>query len=297
MEYQEENEQELDIFVLIGDFLKIGRRYIVLLVLLVTVCSAGLTGYRRLRYYPMYEAYASFTVRVANPLYASVSGYNSKTAEVMAATFPSIITSGVMKKHVREDLGVTFLPSISVSALGSSSIITIRVVDGNPEYAYRVLNSVMTHYPDVSKFVLSPTEMELLDESCLPTHPYNPFNTVGYLVKGGIVGAALWCVIIACMALLKNTIHNEDELTRTLNLDCMGHVPEVKISSRQSCPYDSDVHMSKVYRYKQNKGLCSSDFFLYQISEARHNSDSKYLKMTSYHAKILYISLSSDRAR
>ena len=54
MEYQEENEQELDIFVLIGDFLKIGRRYIVLLVLLVTVCSAGLTGYRRLRYYPMY---------------------------------------------------------------------------------------------------------------------------------------------------------------------------------------------------------------------------------------------------
>jgi hypothetical protein len=114
MEYQEENEQELDIFVLIGDFLKIGRRYVVLLVLLVTVCSAGLTGYRRLHYYPMYEAYASLTVRVANPLYASVSGYNSKTAEVMAATFPSIITSGVMKKHVREDLGVTYLPDISV---------------------------------------------------------------------------------------------------------------------------------------------------------------------------------------
>ena len=104
MEYEEQNEQELDIFFLLEDFLKIGKRFWILLILLVGLCSAGLTFYQRSSYSPTYEAYASFTVRVANPLYASVSSYNATTAELMAATFPAIVSSNVLQKQVMEDL-------------------------------------------------------------------------------------------------------------------------------------------------------------------------------------------------
>ena len=77
MENEEQNERELDLFVLLEDFFKIGKRYWALLLVLVVVCSAGLTMYRRMKYQPKYEAYASFTVRVANPLQASAPGFNS----------------------------------------------------------------------------------------------------------------------------------------------------------------------------------------------------------------------------
>ena len=53
---------------------------------------------------------ASFTVRVANPLYASVSSYNEKTAQVMADTFPSILTSGLLQRRVMEQAEWVLLP-------------------------------------------------------------------------------------------------------------------------------------------------------------------------------------------
>ena len=127
MDYEEQNEQELDIFILLGDFLKISKRFWILLILLVMLCSTGLTFFQRGTYHPTYEAYASFTVHVANPLYSSVEGYNSKTAEVMAATFPSIVSSSILQKRVMDDLHVSSLPEISVSAMSGAGIITIHV--------------------------------------------------------------------------------------------------------------------------------------------------------------------------
>ena len=135
MANEEQNERELDLFVLLEDFLKIGRRFVVLLILLAVVCSAGLTVYSKMRYRPTYEAYSTFTVRVVNPLHANSSGYNAKVAEVMAATFPAIITSEVLRNRVMEELQVGYLPWISVSAEGDAGMITISVRDGNPQFA------------------------------------------------------------------------------------------------------------------------------------------------------------------
>ena len=77
---------------------------------LILVCGMGLTVMRYWSYRPTYEAHASFTVRVANPLYASVSSYNEKTAEVMADTFPSILTSNLLQKRVMEQAEWKILP-------------------------------------------------------------------------------------------------------------------------------------------------------------------------------------------
>ena len=274
MDEKEQNERELDLFVLLEDFLKIGKRFWALLVIMVTVCAVGATAYCRMNYFTMYEAYASFTVRVANPLYASSSGYNSKTAEVMAATFPSVINSNVLRKQVMEDMQINYLPSISVSATGGASIITIHVRDGSPEFAYAVLNSVIEHYPDILKFVLGPTEMELLDESGVPTQPIATFNPVRYLTKGGLIGAFLWCMIIACMALLKNTIHNEEELKRIVNLPCIGQIPNIKISNRHSCPLIS--------REKSNAGFVESVRLLrVRVEKAMEETGKKVLLVSS----------------
>ena len=274
MENEEQNERELDLFVLLEDFFKIGKRYWALLLVLVVVCSAGLTMYRRMKYQPKYEAYASFTVRVANPLQASAPGFNSKTAEVMAATFPSIITSGVLQEQVMEDLDVGYLPAISVSATGEAGIITISVRDGNPQFAYNVLNSVIDHYPNIARFVLGPTVLELLDESGLPTQPMNAFNAKYNMVRGGIIGALLWCVVIACITLLKNTVHNEEELENVLNLSCLGQVPNVKITKRQPCPL--------IFARDCNSGFAESIRLLrIRVDKVMEQSNKKVLLVSS----------------
>ena len=242
MEFEEKEEQKLDLFVFVDDFLKEAKRRLVLALVLILVCGIGMAGYRYMTYSPVYKATASFTVKVTNPLYSSVSSYNTKTAEQMAATFPHILTSGVLQERVKEHLGISYVPSVSVSANSSSSIITMEVTDSDPQRAYDVLNAVITYYPEIAEFVVGSTMLVLLDESGVPADPVNSLNVKGPAVRGAMFGAALWVALNAVVALSKNTIHNEEELKRMLSTPCIGQVPSVKTSRKNICPL---VHKSK----------------------------------------------------
>ena len=89
MEIEKREKQELDILAMFGDFLRQIRRTWLLGLVLIIIFGGGMAFLKHRTYSPTYEAYASFTVKVANPLYASVNTYNEKTAQVMADTFPS----------------------------------------------------------------------------------------------------------------------------------------------------------------------------------------------------------------
>ena len=237
MEFDEhEEERNLDLLNLVSDVLKIARRRIFLCILLVAVFAAGFGGRSYLSYSPIYTASASFTVRVGNPLYASTNNYNVKTAEQLAATFPSILTSGVLQNRIREHLQIASIPGISVSASENTSIITMAVRDSDPQRAYDVLNATITYYPEIAEYVVGSTTLVLLDESGVPTAPNNPFSILPALKKGAFIGAALWAAIVTVLALLKTTIHSEDELKKVLNTPCLGQVPTIKIPGRTPCP-------------------------------------------------------------
>lgn len=171
MEFQENEKQELDIWVLLSDALRLIKRTWLLGLVLILVCSLGMTLMARRSYQDSYEAYASFTVRVSNPLYATVSSYNEKTAQMMADTFPSILTSNLLQNRVMEKLGISGVPSLRVSATAQSSILTLTVRDSDPQRAYDVLKTVIECYPEVSEFVVGSTSMVLLDESGVPATP------------------------------------------------------------------------------------------------------------------------------
>ena len=237
MEFDErEEERDLDLFVLLGDFLTIAKRRLFLGILLVLVFAAGFAGRSYMTYQPSYTASATFTVRVATPLYGSTSSYNTKTAEQMAATFPSILTSGVLQERIRDHLGVSYIPAVSVTASESTSIIVMSVRDSDPQRAHDVLNAVITYYPEIAEYVVGPTTLILLDETGVPAEPDNPRSITGPAKKGAMMGAMIWAALVAVSALLKSTIHSEDELKQVLNAPCLGQIPTVKLPGRSSCP-------------------------------------------------------------
>ena len=235
MEFENYEEQKLDLYILLDDFLKEAKRMWFLALVMIVLGAAGLTGYRYLHFRPSYEATASFTVQVSNPLYANVGGYNSKTAEQLAKTYPYIISNSILQNRIKEELGISAMPSISVSTIAGSSIITVAVTDSDPQRAYDVLNAVIQYYPELAQFVVGSTEMSLLDESGLPTQPVNSFNIKINLIKGGAMGGLLWSALALFLVLTKNTVHNEDELKRVLNLPCLGQLPNVKVR-KETCP-------------------------------------------------------------
>ena len=198
MEYEDRGHDKIDLQPLLRGVLNMMRRLWLLGLILVVVCSLTLGMMQKRQYSPVYQAYASFTVRVKNPLYSGVSVYNEKTAAVMAKTFPSILTSGILQKRVMEELNTTETPVIAVSATSSASILTLRVTNRDPQQAYRILQAVIACYPDIAELVVGPTELVMLDESGIPSAPVQSFSYRPHLIKGAAIGAALWMVLVYC---------------------------------------------------------------------------------------------------
>ena len=242
MEFEERDEQKIDLFVLLEDFLREARRLLIVGLALVVLCGALLGIRAGSSYSPVYQASASFTVKVADPVYANIHTYNTKTAEQMAKTFPYILTSGVLKNRVKETLGISYIPPVSVSVMPNASVITLSVRDSDPQRAYDVLNAVITHYPEIAEFVVGATVLALLDETGVPTTPANSRDIKGSVIKGAVLGGGLWFALVLLMAMSKTTIHHEDMLRTRLSFECFGQVPQVKLTAKEPCPL---MHQSR----------------------------------------------------
>lgn len=227
-EHTEKNMMGIDLRVLAMDLLRGAKRLLWLGILLVIMGAAFFIWRTYSTYKPVYRASASFTVFVTNPLYAESRTYNSSMAEQMEKTFPYILTSSALSDLVKQELGLTALPAISANVINNTNIFTLSVTSGDPQLAYDVLNAVIECYPGVAEFVVGSTEMNLLDESGLPTVPINSKDYVAAGKKGVAVGVVLWVALVLLFAVTRATIHNEQELERIINLRCIGLLPAAK---------------------------------------------------------------------
>lgn len=227
-EQTEKSIEKIDLTILISDFRRAARRMLMPGILLAAVLAAFFCWREYRSYSPQYQASASFTVYVTNPLQAEVRTYNTATAEQMQKTFPYILTSGALSDMVKQELGISVMPQVTASVLENTNIFTLTVTSSDPQLAYDVLNAVITYYPSVAEFVVGPTEMNLLDESGLPTEPVNHRNFPSAVKKGVTVAVVIWLAAVLLLAFGRSTIHNQEELKRLVNLHCIGMLPVVK---------------------------------------------------------------------
>ncbi len=229
--------EPINLFALFENIRRGIKRYYKIGIALILVCALGMAVYETVTYTPVYVAEASFTVRVANPLYASANVYNASTAEQMEKTFPQILRSNAMREAVKRHLGVSHLPQVNASALSGTNVLSLSVRDGNPEYAYKVLCAVMECYPEVAEFVIGPTTMVLLDDSGVPEVPVNASNPIRRGIKGALLGAGLFLLMVLALSFGRATIRSEEELKKILNFPCLGTIPATKVvSANRTCP-------------------------------------------------------------
>ena len=237
MEEKELNLPKIDVIFFIRIWVRYAKRFwaMALVLMLLGAGALGYNGYRN--YTPVYEASMSFTVRVANPLYASINAYNNATAKQLHSTFPYILRSAILRQRVSEHLGVDNIPTVSTTVLDNSNIFTMRVRHTNPEWAYQVLQAVVECYPQVADYVVGATYLVMLDDSGVPTKPLYDLDLRDSLMLGAGAGLALWMLFMLLLTLSRRTIHNEDELKRTMNYACLGIVPATKVMARgKGCP-------------------------------------------------------------
>lgn len=233
MEEKELNLPKIDLIFTIRIWLRYAKKFWAM-ALVMMVLGAGVLGWNGYRVYtPVYEASVSFTVQGANPLYSGIHSYNSATAKQLHSTFPFILRSAILRQRVTEHLGVSSIPYVTTTVLENSNIFTMRVRHTDPEWAYQVLQAVVECYPQVADYVVGSTNLVMLDDSGVPTRPVYELELKDSLIMGAGAGLLLWMVFMLLLTLSRRTIHNEDELKRTLNYQCLGIIPATKVVDRK----------------------------------------------------------------
>ena len=224
---------QIDYEVVLDDMLKCFiRNWWRILALISLVCALTYAG-ARMVYHPIYTSSSTFIVKSRNSAGHDRNQYNSAVTAQLGKVFPYLLTSDLMTKLVAEDLGTDGVPGkISAEALEETSLITIRAEASKAKLSYDILQSVVRNYPEVSAYVTGDLDMELMDETGVPSEPSNPPRFRQYAALGGLAAIGVVLIILFLYAVTRMTVRSEKDLKVLFNVPALGSVPQVRFKKR-----------------------------------------------------------------
>ncbi len=221
--------EKLDITAFVDAFLHSLRKlWIAVLVLMVAL---GAFSFFRTRdtYVPAYKAEATVAI------YDATSSANPRSAAQLGTVFPYILTSGVLKDVIMEDLGVKALPAnIKVTNVEGTNLVTISVSSSDPDLSYKTLLSIIRNYPKVAEYVVGYTTIEIVDNSGVPSDSGKTVAVRGNAVRGAAMGLVLGLGIVFLHMLMYRTIRTSKDVKSFSNVDHLGTLPVYKKKKRKS---------------------------------------------------------------
>lgn len=225
--------EKIDLIAFLAEYFQAFRKFFLGVLILVILMGGGSFLTAKLRYQPMYEAYTSFVVGSNRAV--GYSYYDNVTAQQLGKTFPYIVTSGVLKDVVARDLQVGAVTSqIEASVMENTNLFTIRVKDSSPDTAYRVLQSVITNYPEVAEYIIGATTLTVVDDSGVPVSPINSQDAVHAGMIGAAAGLAVALLLIFIYVRTRKTIRQAEDVKKLTNAAFLGNLPEAKIKKRSN---------------------------------------------------------------
>ncbi len=203
------------------------------IVVFVLTLALGAFSYFRTRstYVPAYKAEATVAI------YSSSEGStaNPRSASQLGTVFPYILTSGVLKDVIMEDLGVTSLPSnIKVTNVAETNLVTISVTSQDPNKSYQTLLSIIRNYPKVAQYVVGETVMEIVDDSGIPRDSGQAVAVRGNALRGALIGLVLGLGAVFVHMLMYRTVRTSKDVKAFSNVDHLGTLPIYKKKKRRS---------------------------------------------------------------
>lgn len=285
-----QKDDVLDLHVLLKDALNIVKKIWWISLAVFVLLSSLYCGYQKYSYVPTYESKASFTVNTTTS-YAEVAAsygfyYDSANAEQMAKVLPYILKSSVFNEVLKEELGTNRVNgTISLSAIKDSNLFSISVVSTNPEDAKAVLDAAVKRLPDVSRYVIGETKLNIIQPSAVPSLPNNPINYFLSVLICFAVTFVLSAVTVVIIALFRKTIQSEQDFRKQLNMVCLGTVPYKKSSKKKKkskknrkneAPFIIDTSSDSGKRIAE----CMKGIAL-KVTRAMNKTDGKVLMVTA----------------
>ena len=235
---EETSEPKIDLYRVVTRILReLKRTWIIVLAL-----AAALSVYSYIKakraFVPRYESKALFKVSFGyNPdnILSSTSVYDNTAASQLAAAFPNLISTDVMRDLMLDRLGKPYINGyISARSFADSNLMLLTVRSTSPDDAYSVLCAVIDCYPQVAAYMTENPNIIISEAPSKPVGPYNSFSGKRPAAVGAAEGIVLGMIIVAVIAFCRKTITSTDELKAVVNLPILAAFPKLAVKKRRS---------------------------------------------------------------
>lgn len=197
-----------------------------------TVVLAALIGFMGVYiaehsvYTPEYTSSAMVVVNVKTS--SSAANINITMASEMAEVFSDVFKQSSMKKKAAEYIGESsFGGSISSSVLGDTNFVKISVTSSSPEMAYRLLQSVLTVYPEISENIFGNAVLDVVKQPQMPHSPSNVLSNKKTVAVAFAMAVLTGCVVVA-LSVFRNTVKTEEQFENSIDAAIIGTIPHEK---------------------------------------------------------------------
>ena len=212
------------------DFFNYYKRYIVIVIMFVFLCTLVVGLYDILLKTPKYSTYTT-VVLVKNETTDTtdtISLNDINLSQKLVSTYREIITSRLVLEQVIDRLGLSYSveqiqKEIDVQSKSETEILKITVTDKDPEMASRIANVLADVFDDEIVKIYNISNVTIIDRALVPTSPSNS-HLVRDLVLALFASFAGVSAVIFVIFYFDDTLRSVEEIEQEIEMPVIAKV-------------------------------------------------------------------------
>ena len=177
----------------------------------------------------------------------SISSSELTAAQSLAKTYTVLLKNRTTLERLIDEIEVDYTwediyDMIESSPVNETEVMQVTVTCDDPHEAARIANGIAVVLPQRVTEVIEGASMEVVDSAIVDTEKVAPSITL-YTVVGFTVGLLLSVVTLIIIALMDNTVHDEEYVIRTFGYPILAQVPNLHDDSSKRYGY-TDAYRS-----------------------------------------------------
>lgn len=171
----------------------------------------------------------------------SISSSDITASQSLLKTYGEVLQSRTTLEKVIEKSGVdctweALSGMITYSSLNGTEIMLVSVVCDDPYTASKIANVIADVLPERINEIIDGATMQIVDSAIPDLEKVAP-DITEYTAIGFVIGAFISAMIIAILAVLDDTVHDEEYVLNTYGYPILGKVPDLLSTGGKSYSY------------------------------------------------------------
>ena len=171
----------------------------------------------------------------------SISSSEITAAQGLVKTYSEILNNRTTLERVIDETGVSYTykelsKMVTAESSNETEIMRVTVTTENPYEASKIANCIAEVLPERISEIIDGATMEVVDSAIPNTNKVAPSRTQ-YTVVGFLLGVLISVVILVIVALMDDTIHDEEYVLQNYDCPILAKIPNLVNSGGKRSSY------------------------------------------------------------